>query len=333
MYQQPYDPYGYQSYNGPQPDHYTSTVPGMPYPAPPPSHERYPAAEQPYPSGDHSYTTYQEQYYNSVNNYDPPPYGSQSYSSQPSHYPPNPTLSTSPPEQYPPAYPSLSHSSSNHYPPVAQTPSTVYPSVSNSANSTQDVLPASGSYSRPGTPYPTDSPFPSATESSWFGYGTKSDSAPPSAPPHLNPTYDSNRPNPYIKVPATSNVHGKYDEQHDRFGMPSAPVPSKPEVDRHDSGGHKMKQKLQEFANQALPKREDKKENVRWVLYPTCRCQDSCLQDCKFSLLPLCLLIKVMGTFECLFICREFPNVNVEIPFCYLCFIMLFFTDSCLYKQ
>lgn len=208
---------------------------------------------------------------------------------------------------------------------MAQTPTTVYPSVSNSSNSTQDAPLGAGSYSRPGTPYPTDSPLPSATESSWlFGYGTKSDSAPSSAPPHLNSTYDSNRPNPYIKIPATSNVHGKYDEQHDRFGMPSAPVPSKSEMDRHDSGGCKVKQKLHELKSQALPKREDKKENVRWVLSPTCRCQDSRLQDCKFNLLPLCLLIKVMGSFECLFICREFPNVNVEIPFCCISFIMLF---------
>lgn len=131
MYQ--YDPYGYQAYNNPQPEHYAP--PGLPQPS------------RPSTLTDPAYS-YSDQYA-PYPGYDSQSYGSQLNSFQQNYYPSN---SPATPEDYSAPYAhssslqhsssynyphseqqptsSLSHSAASQYPPAAPPDSSFYPGVS-----------------------------------------------------------------------------------------------------------------------------------------------------------------------------------------------------------
>lgn len=102
MYQ-PFNPYVYQPYNDPKPDHHASAVPaGMPQPSRPSAFQ--PPAEQAYAAP-----------------------GYQGYGAPPSYYPANlSTTTTSHEDQYAP-HPSLKQSSTAQYPPAAPSYPPSYP--------------------------------------------------------------------------------------------------------------------------------------------------------------------------------------------------------------
>jgi len=102
MYQ-PYDPFAYQAYNDPKPDHYASAaVPaGMPQPSRPAAFQ--PPAEQPYAAPYQGYGA-------------PPSYHPANPSSHEDQYAPHPSLKQT--TSYPPAAPSYPPS----YPPKQEKP-------------------------------------------------------------------------------------------------------------------------------------------------------------------------------------------------------------------